>query len=236
MWQERSLSDPVASVAAKALLLTAGRLTLSAALTLPALPQGLVICAHASGNERFSPRNRRLAAALYRAQLGTLSLDLLTSAEQDVDRDTAQYRFNVPRLAARLIDAVDWSRREAPLGDLPLGLFGVHTCAAAALVAAAERPQGVAALVVCDGRADLAGGSLWRVQAPTLMLVGEEDSSALALNRQAAAELAAVNAVATVPGAGLAFGLPAAIDQVALLAEAWYRRHLKVQPSRASSH
>lgn len=235
MFDERSVFNAVAPGAAREMLVTTGRVTLAAALTLPALPQGLVICAHASASERFSPRNRRLAAALYRAQLATLLLDLLTPAEQNVDRDTAQHRFNVPRLAARLIDAVDWSRREAPLGELPLGLFGVHTGAAAVLVAAAERPQGVAALVVCDGRADLAGGSLWRVQAPTLMLVGEEDSSALAINRQAAAELAAVNAVTTVGGAGTAFGLPAAIDQVATLAEAWYRLHLR-RAVVASSH
>lgn len=235
MIDERSVSDAVAPGAAREMLVSTGRVTLAAALTLPALPQGLVICAHASASERFSPRNRRLAAALYRAQLATLLLDLLTPAEQNVDRDTAQHRFNVPRLAARLIDAVDWSRREAPLGELPLGLFGVHTGAAAALVAAAERPQGVAALVVCDGRADLAGGSLWRVQAPTLMLVGEEDSSALAINRQAAAELAAINAVTTVAGAGTAFGLPAAIDQVTMLAEAWYRLHLR-RAGLANSH
>lgn len=235
MFDERRLSEAVAPGPAHEMLVVAGRVTLAAALTLPAQSQGLVICAHASANERFSPRNRRLAAALHRAQLATLLLDLLTPAEQQVDRDTAQHRFNVPRLAARLIDAVDWSRREAPLGELPLGLFGVHTCAAAALVAAAERPQGVAALVVCDGRADLAGGSLWRVRAPTLMLVGEEDSSALAINRQAAAELAAINAVTTVAGAGAAFGLPAAIEQVATLAEAWYRLHLR-RPLVANSH
>ena len=219
---------------ASEMLLPAGRMALGAALAAPQAPVGLVICASASGSGRFSPRNRRLAAALYRAQLATLMLDLLTPAEQTVDRDTAQHRFNVPRLAARLIDAIDWTRREEQLAPLPLALFGVHTAAAAALVAGAERPQTIHALVVCDGRADLAGGSLWRVQAPTLFLVGEQDQSALAINRRAADELAAINAVATVSGVSSAFGSSSAIDQVAALAEGWYLRHLRPAPAPAA--
>lgn len=235
MLLESSLPEEGELGAAGELLLPAGRLTLGAALAVPETPLGLVICAYASGSGRFSPRNRRLAAALYRARLATLMLDLLTPAEQAVDRDTAQHRFNVPRLAARLIDAIDWSRREDLLADLPLGLFGVHTCAAAALVAGAERPQTVHAMVVCDSRADLAGGSLWRVQAPTLLLVGEEDKSALAINRRAADELAAINAVATVADVSSAFGSPAAIDQVAALAEGWFLRHLGAKPAAVAA-
>lgn len=222
--------------AASELLLPAGRMTLGAALAAPPAPVGLVICAFASGSGRFSPHNRRLAAALYRARLAVLMLDLLTPVEQVVDRDTAQHRFNVPRLAARLIDAIDWTRRDERLAPLPLGLFGVHTCAAAALVAGAERPQAVQALVVCDGRVDLAGGSLWRVQAPSLLLVGAQDQSTLALNRRAADELAAINAVATVSGVSQAFGSSTAIDQVATLAEGWYLRHLRAAPTPAALH
>src|SRR5258708_27627615 len=133
---------------------------------------GVVVFAHGSGSSRHSPRNRYVASVLQQGGLATLLMDLLTPAEEQADFETSQLRFNIRFLAGRLLEATEWLQREAPTGLLPIGYFGASTGAAAALVAAAERPTLIHAIVSRGGRPDLAGSALPRVQAPTLLIVG----------------------------------------------------------------
>jgi dienelactone hydrolase len=195
-------------------------------LVLPEQARGVVLFAHGSGSNRQSPRNRRVAETLNGAGFGTLLLDLLTPEEDELDRLTAELRFDVDLLARRLIAAVGWLRGERGL-SLPLGLFGASTGAAAALVAAAAWPDDVAAIVSRGGRPDLAGTALQQVTAPTLLIVGGADPQVLELNRRALAELAApVKRLVVVPGAGHLFEEPGALDEVAHLAAEWFAEHV----------
>jgi putative phosphoribosyl transferase len=165
------------------------------------------------------PRNRRVAEHLQRAGLGTLLLDLLTADEEQLDLRSRELRFDIGLLAGRLIDALDWLTGRFG-GELRVGLFGASTGAAAALVAAAERPNWVATVVSRSGRPDLAGPALERVTAPTLLIVGGTDTQVLALNRQAAGRLTAPHRLEIVPGTGHLFEEPGALDAVARLAAA----------------
>ena len=211
----------------------AGDTALRARLTIPLAPDALIVFAHGSGSGRFSPRNRLVAELLHEGAFATLLLDLLTEDEHDVDRHTAQHRFNIPRLAARLLGALEWARDEPRLRDLPVGLFGASTGAAAALLAASLRPTQIGAIVSRGGRPDLAFGCLRLVRAPTLLLVGSEDRLVLALNRQAAAELTAVHALETIDGATHLFEEPGALTQVGTLARQWFLQHLLRQDAPA---
>jgi dienelactone hydrolase len=199
---------------------------LHADLTLPDGATGLVAFAHGSGSGRFSPRNREVAGVLHAAGLGTLLLDLLTPEEEAVDLETRRVRFDIPLLGHRMIGAVDWLAADPEAGSRPLGLFGASTGAAAALIAAAERPALVAALVCRGGRPDLAGAALARVRAPTLLLVGGEDTDVLALNRQALRKMPGPGKLLVIPGATHLFDEPGALDQVARAAAEFFRRHL----------
>jgi putative phosphoribosyl transferase len=201
-----------------------GDLLLSADLTLPPHAVGLVVFAHGSGSGRWSPRNRSVADRLNRAGLATLLLDLLTPEEQAVDEATRELRFDVPRLADRLVAAIGWSLAQRP--DLPLGAFGASTGAAAALVAAARRPGLVGAVVSRGGRVDLAGAALPLVRAPTLLLLGERDVEVRALNEEARREMRCEVELAVVPGAAHLFEEPGALDEVAERAAAWFRAKL----------
>jgi dienelactone hydrolase len=204
-----------------------GDAVLDGDLVVPEGAAGIVLFAHGSGSGRQSPRNRHVADMLNEAGIGTLLVDLLTPAEDDVDRFTAQHRFDIALLARRLTAAVDWVRREAA-PDLPVGLFGASTGAAAALVAAADRPDDVGAVVSRGGRPDLAGVALSRVRAPTLLIVGGEDREVIALNRLALEALgAAEKQLVIVPGATHLFEEPGALDEVARLAAAWFSRFLR---------
>ena len=202
-------------------------------LTLPPRAGGMVVFAHGSGSGRLSPRNTAVADVLHRAGFGTLLIDLLTAEEEREDLATRRLRFNIPLLAERVIGAVDWLAAEAVAGDLlpdiqdlPLGCFGASTGAAAALVAAAERPRRVAAVVSRSGRPDLAGDALPRVSAPTLLIVGGRDAEVLRLNRQAQAALAGVSRVEIVAGAGHMFEEPGALERAAVLTRDWFQEHL----------
>jgi putative phosphoribosyl transferase len=186
---------------------------------------GVVLFAHGSGSSRHSPRNQSVAGRLQRAGFGTLLLDLLTAAEEELDRRSRELRFDIGLLARRLVGAVDWLADRFG-GELRVGLFGASTGAAAALVAAAERPDRVAAVVSRGGRPDLAGRALGRVRAPTLLIVGGADHQVLELNRQAAGRLAAEHRLEVVPGAGHLFEEPGALDEVARLAAGWFSGHL----------
>jgi putative phosphoribosyl transferase len=207
--------------------LRAGTAELVGDLVVPAGAAGVVLFAHGSGSSRHSPRNRLVAGALRRVGLATLLLDLLTLAEEERDRVTAELRFDVVLLAERLIAATDLLLAEPATASLPVGLFGASTGAGAALITAAERPETVAAVVSRGGRPDLAGDHLGRVRAPTLLIVGGRDQLVLELNRQALARLAAPSRLEVVPGATHLFEEPGALEQVARLATAWFTEHLR---------
>jgi dienelactone hydrolase len=191
-------------------------------LALPAAGHGLVLFAHGSGSSRLSPRNREVAHALEEAGHGTLLFDLLTEAEAQDRRRV----FDIPLLAGRVGEAIAWCDGEADLRALPLGLFGASTGAAAALVAAATRPQRVAAVVSRGGRPDLAMADLPAVRAPTLLIVGGADTEVLALNREALRHLGAENRLEIVPGAKHLFEEPGTLAAMTAHAVAWFDRHL----------
>jgi putative phosphoribosyl transferase len=205
----------------------AGTVTLEGNLALPPEAKGVVLFAHGSGSSRHSPRNRFVAGELQNAGLGTLLLDLLTPGEETVDAYTAHLRFDIGLLAARLVAAIDWLSKEPATRGLPVGLFGASTGAAAALVAAAQRPTLVRAVVSRGGRPDLAGEILAHVQAPTLLIVGGNDAPVLRLNSEAFEQLAAAKKeLMIIPGATHLFEEPGALEEVARLAAAWFTQHL----------
>jgi dienelactone hydrolase len=196
-------------------------------LAVPTAAQGIILFAHGSGSGRHSPRNRFVARALQEAGLATLLIDLLTAEEEDLDRTTGHLRFDIGLLAGRLLGATDWLGDRPETRSLPLGYFGASTGAGAALVAAAERPDRVGAVVSRGGRPDLAGPALPRVRAPTLLLVGGEDVPVIGLNRQALQQLGARDKQLTVvPGATHLFEEPGTLEEVARLAADWFTRHL----------
>lgn len=202
------------------------RVTLEGDLSLPEHAGGIVLFAHGSGSSRHSPRNRYVARLLNEANLATLLVDLLTLDEEAVDVRTAHLRFDISLLAQRLVGTTDWLTRYPTTRDLPIGYFGASTGAAAALVAATERPQVVRAVVSRGGRPDLAGAVLPYVQAPTLLIVGGNDFQVIALNREAFAQLRCEKDLVIIPGATHLFEEPGALDQVARLAREWFARHL----------
>jgi dienelactone hydrolase len=195
-------------------------------LTVPDQARGIVVFAHGSGSSRLSPRNRAVAQALVAAGLATLLMDLLTADEEAVDVRTRQLRFDVGLLGGRVVATIDWLASRPGAGALPVGCFGASTGAAAALIAAAERPQRVRAVVSRGGRPDLAAEALRRVTAPALLIVGERDAEVIALNRQAQALLAGESRLEIVPGATHLFEEPGALERVAALAREWFVRHL----------
>ncbi|TDB70157.1 dienelactone hydrolase family protein [Micromonospora sp. KC723] len=190
---------------------------------------GVVLFAHGSGSSRHSPRNVAVARVLQRRGLVTVLVDLLTPEEDAVDAVTAELRFDIGMLADRLAGIVDWLGTEPSLARHPVGLFGASTGAAAALVAAAARPERVAAVVSRGGRPDLAGPALSAVRAPTLLLVGGLDEQVITLNEQAAELLAAPHRLRIVPGATHLFEEPGTLEQVADGASDWFATHLAVR-------
>ncbi len=203
-----------------------GILTLEGDLALPRDATGLVLFAHGSGSSRRSPRNRYVARQLNDAKLGTLLIDLLTPEEEILEARTRHLRFDIGLLAGRLAGAIAWLREEPATRPFSIGCFGASTGAAAALVAAAERPQDIAALVSRGGRPDLADDALLRVQAPTLLIVGGDDTVVLELNRIAFDRLRVEKEIAVIPGATHLFEEPGALEVVARLACAWFQHSL----------
>jgi dienelactone hydrolase len=189
-----------------------------------------VIFAHGSGSGRHSPRNQFVAKALQSEGQATLLADLLTLAEEQADRVTAHLRFDIELLAGRLIELVEWARRQPKLAHLPIGLFGASTGAAAALVAAAARPQQIAAVVSRGGRPDLAGQALPSVTAPTLLLVGSRDTEVIALNQRAKDRLRSQTSLEIIAGASHLFEEPGALKLVATHAANWFATHFSAPP------
>jgi pimeloyl-ACP methyl ester carboxylesterase len=196
-------------------------------LRIPSAAEGIVVFAHGSGSGRHSPRNQFVADALVSTGLATLLIDLLTEEEEIIDRRTAELRFDIPLLAERLGGVTDWLAGDPSTAGLPIGYFGASTGAAAALIAAAERPQLVRAIVSRGGRPDLAGPVLRRVGQPTLLIVGGEDDVVIHLNRQALQELGGIKQLVIIPGATHLFEESGALEHVAALASEWFRRYLK---------
>ncbi|MBQ0979321.1 MULTISPECIES: dienelactone hydrolase family protein [Micromonospora] len=203
-----------------------GDAQLPADLMLPAQPVGVVLFAHGSGSSRHSPRNVAVARALNGRGLGTVLVDLLTPTEDEVDARTAELRFDIGLLASRLAGIVDWLAVERPAGDVPIGLFGASTGAAAALVAASSRADRVGAVVSRGGRPDLAEEALAQVRTPTLLLVGGLDEEVITLNERALAELGEVGELRVIPGATHLFEEPGTLEQVADQAGTWFTTHL----------
>jgi putative phosphoribosyl transferase len=215
--------------------ISAGGVALDGDLTIPPNTRGIVLFAHGSGSSRFSSRNRAVARALNEAGLATLLLDLLTPEEEAVDQYTARLRFDIPRLAQRLVAATDWLRRQPETRELPIGCFGASTGAAAALIAVAERPDAVAAVVSRGGRPDLAGPALSRVRAPTLLIVGGSDEPVIAMNEEAFEQLTGEKRLEIIPGATHLFEEPGALERVAALARAWFLRYLQTASEHRSA-
>jgi putative phosphoribosyl transferase len=204
----------------------AGPAVLSGNLTIPENSKALVLFAHGSGSSRHSPRNQFVARILNRASLGTLLFDLLTPEEEAFDNYTREHRFNIGLLAERLIDATTWAGQQEETRDLRIGYFGSSTGGAAALVAAADLPQDVGAVVSRGGRPDLAGDALPKVQAPTLLIVGGNDDIVIELNEMARDQMRCEVKLAIIPGATHLFEEPGALEQVAKLASDWFAAHL----------
>lgn len=195
-------------------------------LTLPEGSTSMVIFAHGSGSSRFSTRNQYVAETLNEAGLATLLFDLLTASDHKIDEITRQLRFDISLLTRRLIGAVDWLGQQGYEQAACIGLFGASTGAAAALAAAAQRPDTVRAVVSRGGRPDLARLALPRVKAPTLLIVGGDDYAVIEMNREAAALMMCKHRIEIVPGATHLFEEPGKLEDVARLATDWFVRYL----------
>ena len=201
---------------------------IGADLAIPVDVRAIVLFAHGSGSSRFSPRNRRVAETLQQRHLATILIDLLTPDEEATDMITHNLRFDIKLLAKRVVAATHWLRQMDATKDMTIGYFGASTGAAAALVAAAELGDTVSAVVSRGGRPDLARSALDRVQSPTLLIVGGNDSVVIDLNREAMERLKGPRRMVLVSGAGHLFELPGMLERVAELAGCWFEKYLPV--------
>jgi putative phosphoribosyl transferase len=211
--------------------IAAGTVTLEGSLAIPAGATAIVLFVHGSGSSRRSPRNQFVARVLNQARLATLLFDLLTPDEESQDIHTGQHRFNIDLLAERLVHATEWTLEHEQTCRLPISYFGSSTGGGAALVAAAERPGDVGAIVSRGGRPDLAGNALPCVRAPTLLIVGGRDEVVLELNQRAQQRMRCEVKLEIVPGATHLFEEPGALDRVAQLASDWFLRHTATKRS-----
>ena len=217
---------PGSSAKERSVLIPVSNLTLEGDLSIPRNAPGLVLFAHGSGSSRNSPRNRHVARVLRNKGLATLLFDLLTEEEEAEDLISGHLRFNVGLLSTRLIAATDWVMKDEDTRNLTRGYFGASTGAAAALIAAAGRPDAVKAIVSRGGRPDLAGPILSKVRAPTLLIVGERDYTVIDMNQDALNNLRVEKRLVIVPGATHLFEEPGALEEVALLSADWFVSHL----------
>lgn len=202
-------------------------ITLGGELHLPEDAPGIVLFAHGTGSSRHSPRNQYVARVIRQGGLGTLLFDLLTSGEEQAEASTGRLRFNIPLLAGRLIEVTRWALGEAAGVPLNAGYFGSSTGAAAALMAAADLGETIGAVVSRGGRPDLAAGALERVTAPTLLIVGGDDTAVLRLNEEACDRLVCEKELRIVAGASHLFEEAGGLETVAGMAADWFARHLR---------
>jgi putative phosphoribosyl transferase len=229
-WYEQfaqTTDEEVKQLLAADVTVPVGKYSLSGNLEMSVRPQGIVVFAHGSGSSRHSPRNQYVARALEGRNFATLLIDLLTPLEEAMDDRTAKYRFDIPMLAERLVAIVDWLRSRRETASLPVGLFGASTGAGAALIAAAQRPRQITAVVSRGGRPDLAGAALPHVVAPTLLIVGGLDLPVIEMNRDAAKRMRCEAKLEIVPGATHLFEEAGALERVADLAAEWFGQHLR---------
>jgi putative phosphoribosyl transferase len=217
----RPIATPEAQSTAE-VRMAADDATLEGAVTVPGNASKLVLFAHGSGSSRHSPRNRFVAQKLNDTGLATLLFDLLTREEEAVDLRTARYRFDIGLLAQRLLHATQWARQYKRTRHLRFGYFGASTGGSAAIVAAAELPGEVGAVVSRGGRPDLAGDALPRVRVPTLLIVGGKDDVVIGLNEQARERMRGEVKLQIIPGATHLFQEPGALQRVADLAADWF--------------
>jgi putative phosphoribosyl transferase len=210
----------------RAVRISTGEIDLEGNLGLVEGAEGLVLFAYGSGSGRSSPRNLYVARVLRQAGLSTLLIDLLTAQEEALDLRTRQLRFDIALLAERLVGATDWLRDNPETQNMRIGYFGASTGAGAALVAAAERPDEVSAVVSRGGRPDLAGEVLSRVEAPTLLIVGGSDVPVIGMNEEALGRMHVEKQLEVVPGATHLFEEEGTLEEVARLAAVWFRRYL----------
>jgi dienelactone hydrolase len=203
-----------------------GEIVVEGTLTLPPGAKSVVLFAHGSGSSRFSTRNQYVAKEFNKATIGTLLFDLLTQEEEETDIVTAEYRFNIPLLADRLIGATEWLRNDPKTKRLAFGYFGASTGAAAALIAAAKLPSEISAVVSRGGRPDLAGKYLLNVKAPTLLLVGGLDTEVIELNRQAMNQMTAEKKIVIISGATHLFEEQGTLEEVAKVSIDWFLKYL----------
>jgi dienelactone hydrolase len=196
-------------------------------LVVPPAAKGVVLFAHGSGSSRFSPRNQYVAKVLNKAGLATLLIDLLTKEEEETDMRTGQFRFDIDLLSQRLIAATEWLRKNPITKNLVFGYFGASTGAAAALIAAAKLPAEIKTVVSRGGRPDLAVDYLQKVKAPTLLIVGGNDTVVLDLNKKAMQSLSAAKKLEIVPGASHLFEERGKLEEVARLSVDWFLVHLR---------
>lgn len=224
------MNQPLASLVEREVRIPVGDEAVVGDLVVPAGAKALAVFAHGSGSSRHSPRNVWVAEQLHRDAIATLLFDLLTSSEDRRDAVTAEHRFDIALLGRRLVQVIDWCTMQSELGAMPFGLFGASTGSAAALVAAAQRPDRVRAVVSRGGRPDLAGVDvLARVRAPTLLIVGGRDDVVLDLNRRALALMNGEKRLEIVPGATHLFEEPGTLERVASLAGGWLVEFLVVE-------
>lgn len=218
---------------AQVLRIPAAGVTLNADLVVPVDARGIIVFAHGSGSSRHSHRNQFVARVFQESDFATLLMDLLTADEERIDNQTRELRFDIALLARRLTSTIEWVSKQTLLKALPVGVFGASTGAAAALMAADDRPGLVRSVVSRGGRPDLAGNHLETVKAPTLLIVGGYDDAVLVLNEQAKARMTADVRLKVVPRATHLFEEPGALAQVADLASAWFYTTLKTAPIEA---
>jgi putative phosphoribosyl transferase len=214
------------------IVIAAAEAQLCGSLEVPAGARGVVLFAHGSGSGRHSPRNRRVAQHFNGGGLATLLFDMLTPAEEEADRNSKHYRFDVELLADRLQSAARWLGTREHTGGLPMAFYGASTGAAACLAAAAELGASVHAVVSRGGRPDLAGDALPRVVSPTLLIVGSRDMPVIELNEDAYERLRCRKRLSVIPGASHVFEEPGTLDEVAILAQSWFDDHLPAPTNR----
>ncbi|QDP71937.1 alpha/beta hydrolase [Legionella israelensis] len=203
-----------------------GDAELAGILYIPKEAKGMVLFVHGSGSSRLSKRNQHVAKVLNEGNLATLLFDLLTPQEEDIDIYTREFRFDIPFLASRLVDTTQWCLKEFSQQPLSIGYFGSSTGGGAALVAAAKETDTIKAVVSRGGRPDLAGESLPKVKAPTLLIVGGQDETVIEMNKAAKSEMTCPVSLEIVPGATHLFEEPGTLDEVARLAREWFLKHL----------
>ena len=210
----------------KAVRIPVGNALLDGDLQVPEDASGVVLFAHGSGSSRNGPRTQFLAEAIRQVGIGTLLFDLLTQSEEPKDAVTCSLRFDIPWLARRLVGITAWVENQPEIHGLKVGYCGSSTGSAAALMAAAELGDHVAAVVSRGGRPDLAREVLPRVKSPTLLIVGGYDETIMFLNEEAYEKLHCVKNFRIVPGATHLFDEPGKLEQVAQLTAHWFGRHM----------